>query len=110
MNILVAFLGYKSETCLPKSKYLKSMPISIFLGGMLVNVWGVRTPPENPPLDFHIFMTVKDNTILHPTRSHKINACITYKSCTRLSSLALILRSTWMTCPIFITPVHSPEE
>ena len=33
MNILVAFPGYKRETCLPKSNCLKSMPISIFLGG-----------------------------------------------------------------------------
>ena len=33
MNVLVAFLGYKSKTCLPKSKCLKSMPISIFWGG-----------------------------------------------------------------------------
>ena len=42
MNVLVAFLGYKSETCLPKSKCLKSMPFSIFFcggggGGVLVN-------------------------------------------------------------------------
>ena len=47
MNVLVAFLGYKSETCLPKSKCLKSMPISIFWGGggVLVNVWrGVHLP------------------------------------------------------------------
>ena len=51
MNILVAFLGYRNETCLPKSKCLKSMPISIFFGWVLLNVWGgVRTPPENPPL------------------------------------------------------------
>ena len=49
MNILVAFLGYKSETCLPKSKCLKSMPISIFFGRVLVNFWvGVRIPPAPP--------------------------------------------------------------
>ena len=50
MNVLDAFLGYKSETCLPKSKCLKSMPISIFLGGVLVNVWGVRARKSAPEL------------------------------------------------------------
>ena len=49
MNVLMVFLGYKSETCLPKSKCLKSMPITIFLGGgggVLVNVWrGGWHPP-----------------------------------------------------------------
>ena len=44
MNILVAFLGYKSETCLPKSKCLKSMPISIFFGAGKC-LGGVHPPP-----------------------------------------------------------------
>ena len=48
MNVLVAFLGYKSKKCLPNSKCLKSMPIAIFFWGGAGKCLGGAHPPTPP--------------------------------------------------------------